>query len=216
MEKMNKQQTIQYLTDLMATIANAHYKGRMMDCSLRVHDSGEAGISIDLYNFSGDGKPVCEGLTFNIDGKNEMQRAFCLVYNPDYEEEHLWIMCFNDKPCNYDDDYELLPEDLPEAVLKNIVTWLEQAMQPVEQEEKKLMLLCSYDEDERDHGALLAVSRERFKNDPDAVRKAIREKFTPCCDEDEQELKECIDDLMQERDGYYGIEYYWKELQVLL
>ena len=214
MEKMNKQQAIQYLTDLMATIQAAYYKGRMMDCPLRVHDSGEAGISIDLYNC--DGKPVCEGLTFYTEGRKELQRAFCLVYNPDYEEDYLWIMCFNDKPCDYDDDYELLPEDLPEAVLTNIAAWLEQAMQPMPQEEKKIMALCSYDEDERDHGVLLAVSREKFKNDPAAVRKAIREKFTPCCDEDEQELKECIDNLMQERDGYYGSEYYWKELQVLL
>ena len=107
-------------------------------------------------------------------------------------------------------------EDIQEDVLRNIAAWLEQAMQPILQKEKKIMVLCSYDEDERDHGVLLAVSRERFKNDPAAVRKAIREKFTSCSDEDEQELKECIDDLMQEQSGYYGIEYYWKELPVLL
>lgn len=216
--RVEKQQTIQYLTELMATIANAHYKGRETG-SLCIDEAGMSGIAIDLYDFDGDGHDFVEGLNgvvpdHSAHGVDEKVSGWvCNIgYDPDDEEPLCFMFC----PGGDGDDYTILPDTLPADLLQNIAAWLEQAMQPVEQEEKKLMLLCSYDEDERDHGALLAVSRERFKNDPDAVRKAIREKFTPCCDEDEQELKECIDDLMQERDGYYGSEYYWKELQVLL
>ena len=70
---MAKKKTIQYLTDLMGVIQNAYYKrGMFMQLEydsnsgvcgdLRVHESSEGGISIDLYHFEGDGKPVCDGL----------------------------------------------------------------------------------------------------------------------------------------------------------
>lgn len=210
-----KKKIIQHLTELMSTIQMAYYKGCETG-SLYVHESGEAGISIDLYNFGGDGKPVCDGLTFHAadaDARQEPITPFCICYDPDNEQHPIILLCvFGDDM----DDFELTPENVSANVLQNITRWLEKSMQPIPKEEKKLMLLCSYDEDERDHGVLLAVSRERFKNDPDAVRKAIAEHFGPDADEDEQELKECIDDLMQEQSGYYGSEYYWKELQVLL
>ncbi len=217
MEKMNKQQTIQYLTDLMATIQAAYFKGRMEGHTLWVHErmDDSAAISIDLYHFGGDGKPVCDGLkpctvTFD-DGSQDTGWLYCMCYDSDDVTPLTFI--FESDAVG---DITFDAEDIQEDVLRNIAAWLEKAMHPISQKEKKIMALCSYDEDERDHGVLLAVSREKFKNDPAAVRKAIREKFTPCCDEDEQELKECIDDLMQEQSGYYGIEYYWKELPVLL
>ena len=220
MTQTNKQQTIQYLTELMATIQAAYFKGRMEGHTLWVHESmgDSAAISIDLYNFGADGKPVCEGLypctITHDDGTSEKGHVFCMCYDPDAVTPLTFLFSYaewSDKS-----DIEIEPSVMPTKALQNIATWLEQAMQPVPKKEEKIMLLCSYDEDERDHGALLAVSRERFKNDPDAVRKAIAEHFEPANDEDVQELKECIDDLMQEQSGYYGSEYYWKELQVLL
>ena len=59
----NKQETIKYLTDLMGTIQMAYYKGKLGNeiegyvGDLRVHETGEAGVSIDLYNFEGGGTP---------------------------------------------------------------------------------------------------------------------------------------------------------------
>ncbi len=50
----NKQETIKYLTDLMGTIQMAYYKGKLGNeiegyvGDLRVHETGEAGVSIDL------------------------------------------------------------------------------------------------------------------------------------------------------------------------
>lgn len=218
MEKMTKQQTIQYLTDLMATIQAAYFKGRETG-SLCIDEVGLAGIVFDLYDFDGDGHDFVEGLNGVVPDhsahgveEKESGRVYCVGYDPDDEEP----IFFQFAPDDGSDDYIILPDTLPADLLQNIATWLEQAMQPMPKEEEKIMLLCSYDEDERDHGVLLAVSREKFKNDPDAVRKAIAEHFEPANYEDEQELKGCIDDLMQEQIGYYGIKYYWKELPVVL
>ena len=127
MSKTSKQQIIQHLIDLMATIANIHYKGRETG-SLWVHENGEAGVSIDLYNFGGDGKPVCEGLTFHKAGKDNLQRAFCICYNPDWENGQLNILCYEDFQEDY--DFEALPEELPADVLQSITSWLEKSMQP--------------------------------------------------------------------------------------
>lgn len=220
-DNQNKQQTIQYLTDLMATIQGAYFKGRMEGHPLWVHERSDdsAAISIDLYDFGGDGGDFVEGLNgvtpdHSAHGVEEKESGwvFCMCYDPDDEEPLFFLF----SPDDESDDYSILPDTLPADLLERIAAWLEQAMQPVPQEEKKLMVLCSYDEDERDHDAHLIVSREKFKNDPDAVRKAIADLFTPATDEDEQELDECIDNLMQEQSGYYGIEYYWTELPVVL
>ena len=45
---------------------------------------------------------------------------------------------------------------------------------------------------------------------------AISDLFEPGSEEDEEELAECIDDLMKYRSGYYGIEYYWKEVTAII
>lgn len=131
---MNKQQTINYLTELMAAIAAAHYKGRNTG-SLRVHENGEAGISIDLYNFEGDGLPVCDGLKPCIinfdDGSTAIGNVFCMCYEPD----DLTPLAFL---CSFDEvgDVELDPEDLPETSIDNIVNWFERKMQQLQNELK--------------------------------------------------------------------------------
>lgn len=222
MGKTNKQQTIQYLTDMMAYIQGVYYKdSNIIWNSLCINErmDADADIYIDLYDSNGDGHDFVDGLRgvvpdYSSHGVDDKVSGWVsnIGYDP-YDEEPLYF-CF--LPDGHDKNYSILPDTLPADLLEHIATWLEQAMHQVQRVEKKLMLLCSYDEDERDHSVLLAVSRERFKNDSDAVRKAIAEHFEPTDDEDKQMLKECIDDLMQERNGYYGIEYYWKELQVLL
>ena len=86
---MNKQELIKCLTDLMATVQMAYFKGRMEGHPLWVHEHSADGasISIDLYNFGGDGKPVCDGLkpctiTYD-DNTQESGWLFCMAYDPD-------------------------------------------------------------------------------------------------------------------------------------
>ena len=122
---MSKQETIKHLTDLMATVQMAHFKGR--EVGVRVHETDEAGISIDLYNFEDDSKPVCEGLTFQRECHEGPQQAFCIVYNPDWENEQLWVKI---DPIDEGDYYDLLPEDLPDGVLTAITQWLEKNLTP--------------------------------------------------------------------------------------
>jgi hypothetical protein len=132
MENMNKQQTIQYLTDLMATIQAAYFKGRMEGHTLWVHErmDDSAAISIDLYNFGGDGKPVCEGLypctITHDDGTDEKGHVFCMCYDSDAVTPLTFL--FDSDAFG---DLDLDPEDVHEDVLQNIATWLEQAMQPI-------------------------------------------------------------------------------------
>jgi hypothetical protein len=83
-------------------------------------------------------------------------------------------------------------------------------------EQKKLMVLYSFDEDERDHEVHLIVSNDKFKNSKQEVIDAISDLFEPSDDEDEEELRECIVDLMKGESGYYGIEYYWKEITAII
>ena len=135
MEKMNKQQAIQYLTDLMATIQAAYFKGRMEGHTLWVHErmDDSAAISIDLYNFGGDGKPVCEGLypctITHDDGTHEKGHVFCMCYDPDAVTPLSFLFSY----AEWDDksDIEIEPSVMPPQALQNITAWLEQAMQPI-------------------------------------------------------------------------------------
>ncbi len=136
-----KQQTIQYLTDLMGVIQDAYYKGRMEGHPLWVHErmDDSAAISIDLYNFGGDGKPVCEGLnpciiTFD-DGSTWKGNVYCMTYDPGEEPSALGFLSSFDE-WGDGGDLEIQPESLPEDALRNIAEWLEQAMQPKTQETK--------------------------------------------------------------------------------
>ena len=125
---MNKQESIQYLRDIMATIAAAYYKGRggsVLD-ALRVHETDEAGISIDLYNFEGDGQPVCEGLDFDALCPADMQmihqRAHTVSYEPDWEEHPVLLLC-SDTTGN-DDSFDLTLDNVPQEVIETITNWI--------------------------------------------------------------------------------------------
>lgn len=129
---MAKQEIIKHLTDLMATVQMAHFKGR--EVGVRVHESlqvSSAAISIDLYNFEGDGKPVCDGLTFQRECDKYPIRAYCIAYNPDLDwgTRHLYILCCDDDG-GVSDGLDLIPEQVPEEVLTAITKWLEKAMVP--------------------------------------------------------------------------------------
>lgn len=137
---MNKQETIKHLTDLMATIQNAYYKGRMNNHPLWVHEVNDDSnaISIDLYHFEGDGKPVCDGLkpctvTFD-DGTVSDMNVFCMGYGSD-EVTPLWFLAsfMEDDELS---DIAIEPELLPEQTLTNVAEWLSKAMQPVPKEKK--------------------------------------------------------------------------------
>ena len=125
---MNKQEIIKKLTDLLATISGYYFKGRLEGCRPWVHERDEEGdgISIDLYNFGGDGKPVCDGLkpcTINYDdGSHDKGWLFCMCYDP-YPDETPLVFLFS--PEDDSGDIEISPEDVSEDVLQNILTWLE-------------------------------------------------------------------------------------------
>lgn len=125
-QQNEKQQAIQYLTDLMATISGYYYKGRTQDSALRIHEGSCGGISIDLYNFEGDGKPVCDGLNpytvTNDDGSQHPGHLFCMCYDADGWKP----LSFLFSPIDFGDDYTINPEDIPTTVLRDITAWLEQ------------------------------------------------------------------------------------------
>ena len=138
---MEKKQTIQYLTDLMGVIQNAYYKRGMFTPTpdagpsgkygdLWVHEDGDpnkASISIDLYHFEGDGKPVCDGLkpctiTYD-DGSHDIGHLFCMHYDPDDVTPLVFLFSHDEYGDGGDIDVE--PESVPADVLENIVKWLE-------------------------------------------------------------------------------------------
>ena len=129
---MSKKETIQYLTDLMATVQMAYFKGRMVGHPLWVHERDEisAAISIDLYHFGGDGEPVCEGLkpcTVTMAACMVKETEICgICYNPD-NEKHPLVFLADDGP-DEDGDidlYDVSPDQLPEDTLRNVAAWLE-------------------------------------------------------------------------------------------
>lgn len=122
---MTKQETITCLTNLMASVQNAYFKGRMENHPLPVHErEDENAISIDLYNFGGDGEPVCDGLrpctlTYD-DGSQEDGWLFCMCYNPDDVTPLFFLFDPDGRG-----DMEIDPEDVPEKALKDIFAWLD-------------------------------------------------------------------------------------------
>lgn len=129
---MTRKQSIQHLTDLMATICGYHYKrDQWQDTPLRIHESGEAGISIDLYHFEGDGKDVVPGLrnatVRHDDGSEQRGWLFCMTYDPDEELTPLQFLFLAD---DTDQDIALPPEAIDWDLLDDITDWLEQQMQP--------------------------------------------------------------------------------------
>lgn len=130
---MEKKQVIQYLTDLMATIQAAYYKGRLHKCPLRVHerDDADAAISIDLYDFDGDGHDFVEGLhgvmpDHSAQGVEEKLSGyvFKVSYDPDDEEP----LFFAFSPDDGGEDYSILPATLPTALLERVAAWLRQML----------------------------------------------------------------------------------------
>ena len=82
----------------------------------------------------------------------------------------------------------------------------------------KLMVLCSYDEDDNDTDVHLVVSKHQFDTDKERVREAIEsmwdlELYT---EDDLDELRECISNLLNGDNGYFGSEYYWEKIDAIL
>lgn len=82
---------------------------------------------IDLYNFFGDGKPVCDGLDFDAVCPADMQlihqQAFCISYDPDWEEHPVLIQCSD--TTGTDDSFDLTLDNVPEDVQLRITAWIE-------------------------------------------------------------------------------------------
>lgn len=143
-DDQNKQQDIQYLTDLMGTIAAAYYKKGLFSppegeedldpgfgrCGrLWVHETGEAGISIDLYDLFGDNLPKCENLEFDDqthqEGMPARQHAYCISHDPDWEGEQVLLLCNEAGVNEFDDSFDLALGDVPEETLHSIIRWIE-------------------------------------------------------------------------------------------
>ena len=108
----------------MATIQMAYFASRPLG-NLRVHEGDGASITIDLYNFEGDGKDVCDGLEFDTltlpDGITIHVKAFAISYDPDWVEHPLIFSCTD---IAEETDFNLSPDYVPETTLANITTWL--------------------------------------------------------------------------------------------
>ena len=127
--------TTKNLIALMTTIQMGYFKGRINADVLWVHEVGDgASIAIDLYNFGGDGKPVCDGLHFlSIDnGQPRMARPFCISFNPDNEEEPLTFDCewVDDQEA---DKFDLHASLVAEGVQQRIIDWLNQKIESLPQ-----------------------------------------------------------------------------------
>lgn len=146
MEKMSKQQTINLLTGLMMVINYAYYKTGMFappeegagfgrKGHLWVHESGEAGVSIDLYDLFDDGLPPCEHLTFDdqthVAGMPARQEAYSISYDPDRESNAVTLLCKDKDVDDFDDSFDLELNDVPEETLQAITAWIERLMEDV-------------------------------------------------------------------------------------
>ena len=138
-----KQETIKRLTDLMATIAMAYYKKGLFTPPeeddgfgkynrLWVHEFGEAGVSIDLYDLFDDGLPKCEHLTSkdqtHVAGMPARQEVYCISYDPDREPCAVTLLCKDENVDETDDSFDLELADAPEETLKSITAWIEGLM----------------------------------------------------------------------------------------
>lgn len=114
------------LQETMATIQKAYFASRPLG-AIRVHEGNEdASISIDLYNFEGDGKDVCDGLEFDAinlpEGVTPIHaKAYCIAYEPSWVEHPVIIVCTD---LSDDTDAELTLNCVPDTTLANITTWL--------------------------------------------------------------------------------------------
>ena len=133
---MAKHEIIEKLTALMSNIQAAYYKGAMEGHRLWVHETGgdDAAICIDLYNFGGDGKPVCEGLnpctiTYDDETKDTVE-VFCMHYDPDGVTPLTFVADHYDEDEGDIDTFDIGPESMPEQALANVLAWLEKKMQP--------------------------------------------------------------------------------------
>ena len=121
------------LQETMANIQMAYFASRPLG-NLRVHEGDGASITIDLYNFEGDGKDVCDGLEFDTltlpDGVTIHVKAFAISYDPDLVEHPLIFSCTD---IAEETDFNLSPDYVPETTLANITTWLWNTVKQSEQ-----------------------------------------------------------------------------------
>ena len=124
---MNKQETIQYLTDLIATVQGYYFKGRIKPQPLRISESrwtpGEIGI--DLYN--NGTTPVCDGLkdcpVQHDDGTENKGYVFAMHYLPGDVTPLTFLVDFDGLP-----EIQVEPEALPVETLTAITQWIEKSM----------------------------------------------------------------------------------------
>ena len=141
-------ETSKQLIALMAAIHAAYQKGKFAppeceeDCGfgrqgqLWVHEiDKKRGVSIDLYDLFDDGLPELEGMEFDsmcpADGNPIRQKAYCISYNPEWEEHPVLVLCNDASATEFDDSFDLTLEYVPEEVQQRIYDWIKNLWHPV-------------------------------------------------------------------------------------
>lgn len=89
-----------------------------------------------------------------------------------------------------------------------------------ESEDRKLMVLCSYDEDYAEHNNHLIIDESYLKTERGKERftKWMHDHFDDACqdEDDDKELEDCINGLLTDFEGYFGIRYYFEDYTAIL
>lgn len=124
--------------------------------------------------------------------------------------------CVNDE-WDYNDTFG--EDDLVFLTLYNVYNDMLDLL-GIEDEPEKLMVLCSYDDEEAEYDNHLIVSKEVFgsKDGKKRIRKYLEEAFEykTMDDDDRKEFRECVKDLLKGKTGYFGIKYFWEETDAIL
>lgn len=93
-------------------------------------------------------------------------------------------------------------------------------VEPKNPDPEKLMVLCSYDDEEAEYDNHLIVSKEVFgsKAGKKRIRKYLEEAFEykTMDDDDRKEFRECVMELLKGKTGYFGIKYFWEDTDAIL
>jgi hypothetical protein len=93
-------------------------------------------------------------------------------------------------------------------------------VEPKKPEPEKLMVLCSYDSDEQEFDDHLIVSKKVFysTDGKKQIRKYLNEAFEyeNMDNDDREEFRECVKNLLKGGVGYFGIKYFWEETTAIL
>ena len=126
-----KEKVIERLIGLMVETMMCHFKGLIKKSPLWVHrrDAKTTAISIDLYDYDGNGAPVCDELVTYVYENDKVQQwsVFAICLDPLAKFEDMVTLCVD---CGDDEDgnievIDVKPDRLPVRTLECISDWIE-------------------------------------------------------------------------------------------